>query len=222
MSPELFGGFVVLVAVLSAALGVVVLHAASVPIAPIASDAKVSLLRNATLRRGHVVLAPRPRLQPYRGQRAERRRAKPVSECPEARGGTVGSLGRDLRSAHPTPPSATSDPALRTSKAAVGRSGACHHFVTKALTEDTQTWLVRPSSVGDLLLVRRERNVNSVQFDRPDQRVRGALRDLERIRSWPQAYGRQATSSGRCPFEDCRVGVGDQLRRYPAHLHRFC
>jgi len=42
-------------------------------------------------------------------------------------------------------------------------------------------------SIGDLLLVRRERYVNSVQFEHADQRVWVALRDLERVRSGSQA-----------------------------------
>src|SRR4029079_13394208 len=59
----------------------------------------------------------------------------------------------------------------------------------------------------DRLPVRRERYDNSVQSERPDQRVRGALRDIELVRVGPQAFGRQAAGTGLCPLEDCRVGI---------------
>ncbi len=55
----------------------------------------------------------------------------------------------------------------------------------------------------------------------PDQRVRGALRHPELVRVGPQAPGRQAAGAGRRPLEDRRVGVGDQLRRHPAAVHRL-
>ena len=40
-----------------------------------------------------------------------------------------------------------------------------------------------------------------------DQRVRGAVRDLERVRVGPKAVGRQAARAGLRPLEDCRVGL---------------
>ena len=77
------------------------------------------------------------------------------------------------------------------------------------------------SSLLDRLLVRVERYDNSAQSERPDQRVWGALRDIELVRVGPQAFGRQAAGTGLCPSEDCRVGVGDQFRHHPAPVRRL-
>ena len=53
--------------------------------------------------------------------------------------------------------------------------------------------------------------MNSVQSDRPDQRVWGALRCIQRVRVGPQASDRQGAGTGLCPLEDRRRGVGDQF-----------